>query len=147
LIFLDTDIFVIDRLFHDDSRYKTNKHFLEETAEKATSIYNLLELCGICSFTLTGTELTKLFMNFHRQYGLHVLYPKIRTSSPEEMVRSMISRTFEKICLKMNYSDAEIILIAEDYNCSDFITWNTKHFDDRTHLTVRTPADYSKLAA
>lgn len=144
MIFLDTDIFVIDRLFPNDPRHKINELFLGKAGEKATSIYNLLELCGISSYTLTATELTKLFMNFHRQYGLQVLYPKIAKPSPEEMIRYSVSRIFEKICLKMNYSDAQILLLAEEYNCSEFVTWNTKHFTDRTHLTVKTPADFAE---
>lgn len=146
MIFLDTDIFVIDRLFPNDPRHKANKLFLGGTAEKATSIYNLLELCGISSFTLAATELTKLFMSFHQQYDLHILYPKVHRPSPEEMIRYAVSRIFEKICLKMNYSDAQILLIAEEHNCSEFVTWNTKHFDDRTHLTVKTPADSAEDA-
>jgi hypothetical protein len=133
---------VIDRLFPNDDRHKVNKNFLDGATEKATSIYNLLELCGISSFTLTSTELTKLFMNFHQQYGLRILYPKPKGSSPEETIRHMVSRVFEKICMKMNYSDAQILLVAEQHNCSSFVTWNVKHFNDRTHLTVKTPAEY-----
>jgi hypothetical protein len=60
------------------------------------------------------------------------------------MIRYTVSRIFEKICMKMNYSDAQILLVAEEYNCSDFVTWNVKHFDDRTHLTVKTPADFAE---
>lgn len=142
MIFLDTDIFVIDRLFPNDDRHKSNRKFLEAYSDKATSIYNVLELCGISSFTLNPTELTKLFMNFHHQYSLRILYPKTRGSSPEETIRHMVARIFEKISMKMNYSDAQILLIAEEYNCSDFVTWNVKHFDDRTHLTVKTPVDF-----
>jgi len=144
LIFLDTDIFVVDMLFPNDPRHKANHEFLARADEKATSIYNLLELCGISSFTLTVTDLTKLFMNFHRQYDLKILYPKINKPSPDEMIRYTISRIFEKICLKMNYSDAQILLLAEEYNCSEFVTWNAKHFTDRTHLAVKTPADFAE---
>lgn len=143
MIFLDTDIFVIDKLFPHDSRHKINKLFLGRKLEKATSIYNVLELCGISSFTLTPTELTKLFMSFHQQYALQILYPKVLRPSPEEMLRYSVARIFEKICLKMNYPDAEILLIAEEHNCLEFVTWNTKHFDDRTHLAVKTPADFA----
>jgi len=134
---------VIDRLFPNDDRHKANWLILERTTEKATSIYNLLELCGINSFTLTAMELTKLFMNFHQQYDLHILYLKVRGTSPEEMIRYTVSRIFEKICMKRNYSDAQILLIAEEYNCSDFVTWNVKHFQDRTHLTVKTPGEFA----
>jgi hypothetical protein len=99
----------------------------------------LLELCGISSFTLTPSELTRLFMSFHQLYDLNILYPKITSTSPDEMIRHTASRIFEKINLKMNYSDAEILIIAEEHNCSKLVRWNTKHFHDRTHLTVKTP--------
>jgi len=133
---------VIDRLFPNDDRHGTNRKFLDGATAKATSIYNVLELCGISSFTISSMELTKLFMNFHRQYNLQVLYPKPKGSSPEETIRHMVSGIFEKICMKMNYSDAQILLVAEQYNCTDFVTWNVKHFNERTHLTVKSPADF-----
>lgn len=143
MIFLDADIFVIDHLFPNDPRYKINRAFLEGNEEKSTSIFNLLELCGISSFTLTATELTKLFMGFHQQYEVQVLYPEIQRATPEEMIRYTVSRIFEKICLRMNYSDAQILLVAEEHNCSAFVTWNTKHFEERTHLKVTTPTEQS----
>lgn len=142
MIFIDTDVFVIEELFPEDQRYQVNKRFLELEGEKATSIYNLLELCGLASFTLSATELTNLFTNFHRQYSLKILYPKILKPSPEEMIRNNVSRIFEKICARMNYPDAQIILIAEEYDCSDFVTWNAKHFEGRTYLNVTTPGEY-----
>jgi len=115
---------------------------LSSAGGKATSIYNLLELCGIGSFALNTAELTKLFTTFHEQYDLRVLYPKILRASPDDVIRYQIAKIFEKICLKMSYPDALILLIAEDHNCSDLVTWNTKHFDGRTHLAVKTPADF-----
>jgi len=140
LIFVDTDVFAIDRLFPKDTRQRRNRQFLEQTSDKATSIYNLLELCGIASFTLTPTELTSLFTDFHQQYGLQILYPRILRLSPEGLVQHQISKIFEKICLRMNYPDAQILLVAEEYNCSELVTWNTRHFEGRTHLPVKTPA-------
>jgi predicted nucleic acid-binding protein len=147
MIFIDTDIFVIGELFQEDERYRVNKRFLELEDDKSTSIYNLLELCGLASFTLNTAELTNLFANFHRQHSLKILYPKILKPSPEEMIRNHVSRIFEKICARMNYSDAQIILVAEEYDCSDFVTWNVKHFEGRTHLNVTTPKEYLQTSA
>ncbi len=147
MIFVDTDIFVIDRLFREDERHRTNKQFLDRAKEKSTSVFNLLELCGLASFSLTTTELTALFTNFHKQYNLEILYPKVLKPSPEETIRYNISRIFEKICAKMNYPDAQILLIAEEYDCSDFITWNKKHFEGRTYIPISAPNEYlAKMA-
>lgn len=148
MIFVDTDIFVIDRLFHEDKRHAANKQFLDHARDKSTSVYNLLELCGLASFSLTTTELTTLFTNFHKQYDLTILYPKILKPSPEELIRHSISKIFDKICAKMNYPDAQVLLIAEEHDCSDFVTWNKKHFEGRTYIPIFTPLDYvDKLQA
>jgi len=142
MIFLDTDIFVIDRLFPEDPRHQINKRFLKSEENKCTSIYNVLELCGLASFSLSLIELKKLFINFHEQYNLDILYPRVAYLSPEEMLRSTISKIFEKICMKMNYPDAQILLIAEEYDCSAFVTWNKRHFEGRTYIPVRTPKEH-----
>jgi len=68
MTFIDTDIFVIDKLFQNDERYEVNKVFL-------------------------------------------------------------------------NFQDALILAVAEEYNCTRFVTWNTKHFNGRTHLNVQTPKE------
>lgn len=142
MIFIDTGIFVIDKLFPEDSRYKANKDFLGLKEERCTSIYNVFELCGLSSFSLSAVELRSLFTNFHRYYNLEIAYPKVAYLSPEEMLSSFISRVFEKICMKMNYLDAQILLIAEEYDCSAFVTWNKKHFEGRTHIPVYTPKEF-----
>ena len=69
MIFMDTDIFVIDKLFPNDERYGINKVFLNEAEEKFTSIFNLFELLGIASFNLNEVELMKLFKGFGEVYG------------------------------------------------------------------------------
>lgn len=64
MIFIDTDIFVIDKLFPNDNRYKINKAFLDESKGRSTSIFNLFEMLGIASFNLNEVELMKLFKGF-----------------------------------------------------------------------------------
>jgi len=148
MIFIDTDVFVIDKLFPEDQRYIANKDFLNLKEERCTSIYNVLELCGLASFSLSTVELRSLFINFHRHYDLKIAYPKITYLSLEEMLGSSVSKVFEKICMKMNYLDAQILLIAEEYDCSAFVTWNKRHFEGRTHIPIYTPKEYeNKITA
>jgi hypothetical protein len=73
---------------------------------------------------------------------LEIAYPKVVYLSPEEMLRSFKSRIFEKICMKMNYLDAQILLIANEYDCSALAMWNKKHFEGRTHIPIYTPKEY-----
>jgi len=107
MIFVDTDVFVIEELFPEDKRHQVNKRFLGLEGEKSTSIYNLLELCGLASFTLNTTELTNLFTNFHRQHSLRILYSKILKPSPEEMIRNNVSRIFAVISAVLGLGELE----------------------------------------
>jgi len=142
MIFIDTDIFVIDKLFPNDDRYEVNKAFLNKAEEKFTSIFNLLELLGIASFNLNEVELTKLFKGFGEVYGLGILYPSTAFISVNEFVETLFERVFQKIKRKMSFQDALILSVAEEHHCSKFITWNVKHFIDRTYLSVQTPKEF-----
>jgi hypothetical protein len=42
----------------------------------------------------------------------------------------------------MNYPDAQILLIAEGYDCSHIVTWNKRHFEGRTYMQICTPEEY-----
>ena len=121
MIFMDTDIFVVDTLLPGDKRYKTNKLFLNETENKATSIFSLFELIGIASFNLNEVEPIKLFTGFGEAYSLKVLYPSSYISV-NEFIEDLFERIFEKITLKMCFQDALILTLAEEHNCSSFIT-------------------------
>jgi PIN domain. len=145
MIFIDTDIFVIDKLFPNDDRYKDNETFLNGSEEKFTSIFNLFELLGIASFNLNEVELMKLFKGFEEVYDLKTLYPSTAFISVNEFVETLFDETFQKIKLKMNFQDALILAVAEEHHCTRFVTWNTKHFVDRTYLSVQTPKEFLGL--
>ena len=145
MIFMDTDIFVVGKLFPNDERYGINKAFLNEAEEKFTSIFNLFELLGIASFNLNGIELMKLFKGFEEVYGLKILYPSTAFISVNEFVESLFEEAFQKIKLRMNFQDALILMVAEQHHCTRFVTWNTKHFGDRTYMSVQTPKEFLDL--
>lgn len=85
-----------DKPFSKDPRHGQNRRFLEKTAEKATSIYNLLELCGIASFTVTTTELTTLFTNCSAPKPLHDLFRSIpEPSMPTLVLPQLLECAFE----------------------------------------------------
>lgn len=145
MTFIDTDIFVIDKLFPKDDRYEINKEFLKEVKEKSTSIFNLFELLGIASFNLNEVELMKLFKGFGETYDLKILYPSTAFISVNEFVERLFEEVFQKIKLKTNFQDAVILAVAEQHQCTRFVTWNTKHFIDRTYLVVQTPKEFLEL--
>lgn len=140
MIFIDTDIFVIEKLFNDDKRYSVAKEFLNSNLkDKCTSIYNLFELLGIASFNLNTSELKKLLKGFPEVYDIKILFPSTAYESTDAFLEQLFDRTFGKISLKMNFMDALILNVAEEHNCSKFVTWNVKHFEGRTDIPVLTP--------
>lgn len=138
---LDSDIFVLDLRFDRDPRYPVNQQFLQSRkAERATTIFNLLEICGVLSFNLNRDTLQTLYAEFARRYWLTVLFPP-NTSS--ENLDELISGTFEKISAKMTYGDAQILWITEQYAAVNrIISWNTKDYIGRTQLQVMTPQEW-----
>ncbi len=142
MIFIDTDIFVIEKLFKDDKRYIITQKFLNsDSKEKCTSIFNLFELLGIASFNLNSPELKKLLKGFSEVYNVKILFPSTAYDSAEAFVAQLFDKTFEKVSLKMNFMDALILNVAEEHNCSKFVTWNVKHFEGRTDILVKTPEE------
>ncbi|MCL7411906.1 MAG: PIN domain-containing protein [Methanosarcinaceae archaeon] len=140
MIFIDTDIFVIEKLFKNDDRYDSTTQFLNEIKnDRCTSVYNLFELLGIASFNLNKTDLKKLLKGFSDVYEIEILFPHTSYDSAEAFVEQLFDNTFEKISLKMNFMDAMILNLAEEHNCSTFVTWNLKHFEGRTDIPVRSP--------
>jgi|GEM_PF-323463 len=146
MIFIDTDLFVIEKLFKNDERYiVTNKFLNSYLKEKCTSIFNLFELLGIVSFNLSTTDLKKLLKGFSEVYDIKILFPETSYASSDDFVEQLFDNAFEKIILKMSFSDALILSIAEEHSCSIFVTWNVKHFEGRTDIPVKTPEEMLTL--
>ena len=146
MIFIDTDIFVIEKLFKNDDRYTVTSEFLNrDSKEKCTSIFNLFELIGIASFNLSTTDLKKLLKGFSEVYNIKILFPETSYESPDAFIEQLFANVFEKIILKMSFSDALILSVAEEHSCSKFVTWNLKHFEGRTDIPVKTPEEMLTL--
>ncbi|MFX0116443.1 MAG: hypothetical protein ACFFB3_17970 [Candidatus Hodarchaeota archaeon] len=144
MIYLNTDIFVLDRFFPQDTRYNLNTQFLQESKDekRATTIYNLLEFLGLASFNLSEIELNKMFVGFGSLYSVVIAYPHMAVASPQEFLEQQIEQTLAKIRLKMNFSDALILQTVEQGDPRAFITWNKKHFRGRTTTPIHTPEEF-----
>ena len=144
MIFSDSDIFLIDRIYTRDDRYEANRRFIEKLAklDAATSIYNLLEICGIAANVLSRSELEQLFYYFDELYGVQLIYPKDSGRTVEEYFRDFTEQMFRLVSKKMKYPDAQILFIAEEYGVSHLVTWNTKDFKGRTYISVLTPQEF-----
>jgi hypothetical protein len=144
VIFVDSNLFVIDLRYPDDPDHRVNRRALDRLAEEGsgmTSILNVLETCGILSFNLSVAALHSLYVHFARRYRL-TLVPGggYDTSLPAPVVRNVLSKMEKGMALK----DAEIALAAEQQAASldAFISWNAKHFAGKLSVPALTPRDW-----
>jgi hypothetical protein len=148
MVIIDSDILLLAFAFQNDSRQPVNQAFLEavQTAQPATTIYNVMEVLGQLSFNLSTENLEKWQSWLVDAYQLTVIW----AMEPDEKAgigtfREVIyERPFDKMRKQpMAFMDALILTLAErapDVDC--FVTWNAKHFKGKSALTILTPEDY-----
>lgn len=145
MVLLDTNVFVIDRFFPRDDRYSTNQAFVAQlsTMEAGFSIFSLFELCGISSFNLSSRELKRWMYHFDAMYDVAILGPRgLHTQLAVDWFEQFSMQLFDLFERKMTWGDAVLLHTAEAYNVDAIVTWNTKHFKDRTAIRVLTPEQH-----
>lgn len=150
VIFVDSNIFVIDLRYKKDKDYHVNKGFLDFLYEEKTgitSIFNLLEVCGILSFSLNERQVLELYHYLPDKYRIEIIpSPLMELSLPQLTV----TKVFEVISRKASFGDALIISMVESYisRVKYFISWNAAHFKDKisasTSPKVLTPEEFIK---
>ncbi|MFQ6120990.1 MAG: hypothetical protein ACE5KE_14035 [Methanosarcinales archaeon] len=145
MLLIDSDVFLIDNFYTRDLRFEINKEFLEfvQNKETSTTIFNLLEMCGIMSYNYSQSDLKKFFKNFDYAYNIQILYPKTDDFSANDFLMQLLQESFNLILKKVNFSDSLIFVVAKQYSINTFITWNTKHFKHlNKSIKVFTPTEY-----
>lgn len=140
-VLIDTDVFVLDLRYHRDVRYRSNKLFLERVQRGEllgrTTLYNLMEVCGILSFNLSPQRLEELFIGLAARYNVTVLFPdRAREETcfgPTEILEIMKR--------KLSFGDALIVEVTQRHRrrLDLFVTWNAAHFDNKLPIKVLTP--------
>lgn len=148
LTVIDTSIFAIDLRYSRDKSFDSNRAFLDRIAEEksgATTIFNLLELCGILSFNLNKKQLQELFFHFPQHYGVEVL--------PHASLESLLPAfptgdLFEIISRKAGFGDALIIAAIEKHipGALRFVSWNARHFKGSLSIPSLTPREFLKTS-
>lgn len=144
MIFIDSDVFLIDLRYRRDPRHKRNKAFLRQifdSGQGVTTIFNLLEICGILSFNLNIQQLKEFFHYFPVHYNVKVL-PK--TSDKIDLPTLTVKKVFAVISQKAAFGDALILaFLMENYfgEISSIVSWNASHFVGRVPLPVYTPQE------
>ncbi len=59
---------------------------------------------------------------------MEILYPTTSFISVNEFVKSLFEEIFQRIRLKIIFSDALILAVAEHHYCTNFSTWNKNDF-------------------
>jgi len=144
LVLIDTNVFVIDLRYKQDTHYRANRKFLDLIAEAGngfTTIVNLLELSGILSFNLNDRQLRELWVYFEQRYTVTVLPDTgLDSTLPSLRVRDV----FEWIKKKLSFGDAYILAVALKQlpTLSVMITWDKEHFKGKFPGDLLTPAEY-----
>ena len=146
MVFLDSNIFIIDRFFPRDKNYPINKKFLAELKKTKAFLpfYTLLEICGITSFNLSTGEQKKWLYSFSKVYSVEILDPFEGKTENHTIIDYFLSLT-PYILKKMTVGDAIFLKEAEKHNARAIITWNKKHFVGRTDIPVYNPDEYISL--
>ncbi len=148
MVLIDTDVLLLEFAFHQDERQSSNRAFLErvQNAEIGLTVYNLMELLGKLSFNLSPERLDNWQSWLTDAYQLQVIWPEsTRNQDAEAFFRSeMFDRPFLKFRKqRMAFMDALILDLAERMpNAEYFVTWNARHFKQKTSLQVLTPSEY-----
>lgn len=140
-VFIDTDIFVRDLRYQRDVNIVANQQFLEKVRNRkikgVTSVFNLLEVCGVLSFNLSQENLLKLYADFTKHYSVQILFP----SNPQVELQYDISKIFQSIVKKQSLGDAQIGYVVNRFasDLSYMATWNVTHYSGKVVIPVYTP--------
>ena len=146
LIVIDTSVFVIDLRYKRDKEFPVNRAFLDRAAQSgsaATTIFNLLEVCGILSFNLNEQQLRELFHYFIQHYNVEVLpHASLESSLPAFTAGDL----FNTILKKVSFGDALIAAAMEKYvrGAECFVSWNAHHFKGKLSAPSLTPRQFLK---
>lgn len=148
MVVIDSDVLLLAFAYPNDDRQSVNLKFLEavQTAQPATTIYNVMEVLGQLSFNLSEEQLEGWQDWLVNAYNLTVIWDadskeKIDSETWHEIV---YARPLQKMrSVRMAFMDALIISATEHAPSVDcFVTWNARHFKGKTDLTVLTPEEY-----
>ncbi|MFZ5909352.1 MAG: type II toxin-antitoxin system VapC family toxin [Chloroflexota bacterium] len=148
MVVLDTDVLLLAFAFQRDDRQAVNNAFLTniQLENPAITIYSLMEFLGQMSFNLTAERLSAWQSWLIDAYHLTVIWP----ADPDSPISGISYKTeiFERPFERMysyhaSFMDALILNLAERTPGAEiFVTWNARHFRNKSSLKVLTPQEY-----
>ena len=154
MVVIDTDIFILEFAFHNDSRQAINIEFLKrvQSAEPAITLYNLMEILGQLSFNLAPAKLDDWQSWLVDAYTLTVIWPfDLDEPLPAAVFfrKEIFDQPFTRMRQKrMAFLDSLVLNLAERTpDVEFFVTWNAKHFKNKSSIAVLTPDEFLKTAS
>ncbi len=143
MIFLDSDIFLVDLRYARDRRHAANTRFLKRMHERGdgfTTIFNLVEICGVLSFNLNPRQLRELYVHLPTHYRIRVVPAHEPDLGLPRLTPGAVLRVMET---KASFGDAQIIAVLLTLRPPPdlVVTWNAAHFQGRLSASVITPGD------
>ena len=147
MVVIDSDVFLIAHRYVRDVRTDLNTRFLAavKTAAPALTIYNLMEILGVLSFNLSAVRMRAWPDWLKARHSLAILWPELNDTAQHLFFEQVI---YHLPLARMTtqptaFLDALAIEVAERApDVRAFVTWNARHFANKTHLPVLTPAQY-----
>jgi hypothetical protein len=147
LVFLDTNLFIIDRFFRRDAAYPATHVFLAHLPEISgvVPLMTLLEICGAASFRLSTEETERWSHRFITVYPVRILNPFGAGDGPATAwLGSYADDISRYVARRMTLGDATLAREADRYAAEAIVTWNVKDFTGRTAVSVLAPDQYLK---
>jgi predicted nucleic acid-binding protein len=147
MVVIDSDVFLLEFAFHRDPRHETNARFLTAVRDHtpATTVYNLMEILGQLSFNLAPDRLAQWQLWLQAAYGLSVLWPDPgQTEASAFFHQEIYEQPLARMqAHRMAFLDALVLdLVERAPDVEAFVTWNARHFQNKSSLAVLTPAEY-----
>ena len=145
MVFLNSNLFIIDRFFRRDTPYPTTRAFLARLPEisGAVPLITLLELCGAASFRLSVDEMERWLHGFVMVYPVRVLNPfGADEGSATAWLGAFADDVIRYIARRMTLGDAILVREADRYAAEALVTGNIKDFTGRTAVSVMTPDQF-----
>ncbi|MCX5811306.1 MAG: hypothetical protein NT178_02000 [Proteobacteria bacterium] len=147
IAFIDTNVFVVDLRYKDDKKFKINRDFLDFVAsgncKGITSIYNLLEVCGILSFKLNEQQLRELYYFLPEKYKIDIMPSRsIDSYLPTVYAREIMDLMYGKA----SFGDALIAgFVKKKFSANMiFVSWDADHFKHLLPTIAHTPEEFLK---
>lgn len=143
-VVIDSNVFVIDLRYPRDRYFRRNRAFLDHIARVGsgvTTLINLLEVCGILSFSLTPDQFWELYHYLPQRYRIHVV-PTAALDMPIPPVK--IGSVLDLMAMRLSFGDALVLATLEAYvpQASCFVSWDAAHFNGKARIPVLTPDQF-----